>query len=127
MYFQYDNLLDRANFHHQVQTTAHFNQVQPHPVSASDLAISVFPISFFVGWTGFFLIVSKLRRTVVDKMIVTTNSLNKVRCQNCRFYSNNRYLNCAVQPSIVLTKDAENCTDYCPKNANLRHQKSLPS
>ena len=33
-------------------------------------------------------------------------------CRTCRFFANNHYLKCAVQPSIVLTKQALNCSDY---------------
>lgn len=38
------------------------------------------------------------------------------KCRSCRFYAKNLYLKCAVHPSIVLTKKARNCLDYCNKN-----------
>lgn len=34
--------------------------------------------------------------------------------RNCRFYKDNRYLRCAIHPSIVLTKQAIDCLDYHP-------------
>lgn len=37
-----------------------------------------------------------------------------IPCRTCHFFSNNIQLNCAVHPHTVLTKDAENCPDYCP-------------
>ncbi len=43
------------------------------------------------------------------------NNLHKVPCQNCKFFSNNNFLKCAVNPSTVLTKEAINCCDYHPK------------
>ncbi|WP_208346760.1 hypothetical protein [Aetokthonos hydrillicola] len=121
MNFPFRSILDTTNSNHQIHTTVEQHDTQPYTISTSDLLISAFPIGFFIGWTGFFIVVSKIRRSVVDKMIVTTNSLQKMRCQNYQFYSNNRYLNCAVQPSIVLTKDAENCPDYCPTHKNFHH------
>ena len=37
------------------------------------------------------------------------------KCRNCQFYATNPYLKCAVHPSVVLTKQARNCIDYCDK------------
>ncbi|MEC4806151.1 MAG: hypothetical protein SAJ12_07075 [Jaaginema sp. PMC 1079.18] len=33
-------------------------------------------------------------------------------CGNCRFFKNNPYLKCAVQPAKVLTPQARDCQDY---------------
>jgi uncharacterized protein HemX len=42
--------------------------------------------------------------------------LDRVPCRKCQFFvENNPYLKCAVNPYTVLTKDAVNCSDYCPK------------
>ncbi|MBD2358906.1 hypothetical protein H6G41_30640 [Tolypothrix sp. FACHB-123] len=50
--------------------------------------------------------------------------LDDYPCKNCRFFSNNRHLKCAVNPSNVLTKSALDCRDYDPlhdsKKVNLR-------
>jgi len=35
-----------------------------------------------------------------------------IPCTTCRFFSNNTYLKCAVQPTLVLTEQAKNCPDY---------------
>ncbi|MBD6615609.1 hypothetical protein FNW02_07105 [Komarekiella sp. 'clone 1'] len=46
-----------------------------------------------------------------------TNNLNNLHqspCRNCRFFSNNNYLQCTVNPSTVSTKAAINCCDYSP-------------
>lgn len=37
---------------------------------------------------------------------------NSVPCYNCRYYSNNAYLKCPVNPSMVLTEQAKDCSDY---------------
>ena len=41
---------------------------------------------------------------------------SKVPCRRCYFFNKNGYLKCGVHPNMVLTKDAEDCQDYQPKN-----------
>jgi hypothetical protein len=36
-------------------------------------------------------------------------------CQNCRYFSQNHYLKCAVQPTKVFTDEAKYCCDYQPR------------
>jgi hypothetical protein len=38
-----------------------------------------------------------------------------IACKNCRFYSPNFYVQCAVHPSKVMKPEAVNCSDYCHK------------
>lgn len=47
-------------------------------------------------------------------------SFSQSPCRKCQFFSNNFYLKCAVHPTIVLTKEADNCPDYNPKNRFLQ-------
>lgn len=42
-------------------------------------------------------------------------SLFQSPCRKCQFFDENNYLNCAVHPSIVLTNQAVNCSDYCDR------------
>ncbi len=42
----------------------------------------------------------------------TLKSLHQVPCKNCRFFTDNQYLKCAVHPSTVLKQQAINCPDY---------------
>lgn len=72
---------------------------------------------FIVAWVVFFLMLSKLRTVVDNKIVFSINSLNKLPCQNCEFFCSNNYLKCAVQPSMVMTEEAKNCSDYSPKNS----------
>lgn len=37
-------------------------------------------------------------------------------CSKCRYFNDNAYLKCAVQPEKVMTKEAKDCQDYCPQN-----------
>lgn len=39
----------------------------------------------------------------------------RVPCKNCRFFSSNLYLKCAVRPSDALTERAIDCADFCQK------------
>ncbi|MEA5507247.1 hypothetical protein VB735_29975 [Halotia wernerae UHCC 0503] len=38
---------------------------------------------------------------------------HKTPCSKCRYFNNNLYLKCAVQPEKVMTKEAKDCQDYC--------------
>lgn len=50
-----------------------------------------------------------------DEMAMSEH-FHQLPCRNCRYFSNNPYLKCAVQPSIALTLQTLNCSDYCPQN-----------
>ncbi|MEH2131729.1 MAG: hypothetical protein V7K86_14075 [Nostoc sp.] len=45
--------------------------------------------------------------------ITTLNCFHQLPCRSCRFFTNNHYLYCTVHPSIVLTEQALDCSDYC--------------
>jgi hypothetical protein len=45
--------------------------------------------------------------------------LEQVPCKNCSYFTNNPYLRCAVNPTIALTSDAVNCSDFCPKKKGI--------
>ncbi|KPQ34784.1 MAG: hypothetical protein HLUCCA11_13740 [Phormidesmis priestleyi Ana] len=36
-------------------------------------------------------------------------------CRSCRFFQANRYLKCAVNPTLVATSEAKFCQDYASK------------
>jgi hypothetical protein len=60
---------------------------------------------------------SNVRRKFPQNAKLTTSRFKQVPCRNCQFFKDNHYLNCAVQPSIVLTKEALNCSDYLPNSS----------
>ncbi|MUG98366.1 hypothetical protein F7734_41105 [Scytonema sp. UIC 10036] len=77
------------------------------------------PICFMVVWFSVVFIVSiscKFIATQNKNKTVTSNVLQHVPCEKCLYFNNNYLLKCAVHPSIALTKEALNCSDYCPKN-----------
>ncbi|MDZ8107167.1 MAG: hypothetical protein RM338_16330 [Nostoc sp. DedQUE12a] len=44
--------------------------------------------------------------------ILSIKTVQQHPCKKCQFFKNNYYLKCAVHPSIALTKEALNCSDY---------------
>jgi hypothetical protein len=91
-------------------------QMPPDSLDISDLALTLSPLALLFSWVMFFLLLQKIRTILDNKMVFSVKGLHKVPCKNCRFYSNNHYLKCAVQPSIVMTEEAKDCSEYCPKN-----------
>ncbi|MEH2337643.1 hypothetical protein [Nostoc sp.] len=109
------NVAANSNLHQVILNEAKKDQAQTHELTISELAIFLSPVGFLIGWIGFLLILQKLRVFFDEKMVFSINSLHKAPCKNCRFYSNNHYLKCAVNPSIVLTEEAINCSEYSPR------------
>jgi hypothetical protein len=98
------------------QTTQ--SEIKLDEVSTSDAVFSVEggAFVFVLVSAGFVLILSKVRSFAENnKVTFPSQSLHKLPCRNCRYFSNNHFLQCAVQPSIVLTEEAMNCSEYCPK------------
>lgn len=74
-------------------------------------------IAFIFFWAFFlFLAYKKIKDSPDEQFELPTNSSLNHHCIQCRYYSKNKLLNCAVQPSTVLTEEAKNCLDYYPKN-----------
>ncbi|MBD2507652.1 hypothetical protein [Nostoc sp. ATCC 53789] len=105
-----------SNLHQGNLSEARNEQAQTHELSIPDLAISLSPVGFLIGWVVFFLILQKIRAFLDEKMVISINGLHKLPCKKCRFYSNNHYLKCAVNPSVVLTGEAMNCSEYSPNS-----------
>ncbi|MEH1932917.1 MAG: hypothetical protein V7L14_04155 [Nostoc sp.] len=105
-----------SNLHHVILSEVKKEQPPTYELTIPDIAISLSPVGFIICWIGFFIILPKLRAFLDEKMVFSINTLHKVPCKNCRFYSNNHYLKCAANPSIVLTKEAINCSEYSPSN-----------
>ncbi|WP_445634937.1 hypothetical protein NSTC745_06822 [Nostoc sp. DSM 114161] len=91
-------------------------QPPTNQLTIPDIAISLSPLGFIIGWVVFLLVLQKLRSFLDRKMVLPTKTSHKVPCKKCRFYSNNNYIKCAVKPSIVLTEEAMNCPEYSPNN-----------
>jgi len=104
--------------------TSHSEEGNIYGVTLPQIAISVGgSLGFIVAWIVFFLMLSKLRTVVDNKIVFKVNSLNKLPCQNCEYFCSNNYLKCAVQPSMVMTEAAKNCSDYSPQNSKSSPKK----
>ncbi|HAX77859.1 MAG TPA: hypothetical protein DCY88_18970 [Cyanobacteria bacterium UBA11372] len=68
--------------------------------------------SLFAILTGTVIWLSKRRIGEKKESFFNFDRFNKVPCRNCRYFTGNFYLKCAVRPSEVLTKKAINCSDY---------------
>ncbi len=73
--------------------------------------IFLLPLCSVIIWAILIFRLSNICNVARDKM-VGVNYCYQVPCKNCRFFTNSPYLKCAVHPSIALTKQAVNCSDY---------------
>ncbi|AFY35001.1 hypothetical protein [Calothrix sp. PCC 7507] len=121
----------------KVVTTDSFHQVPRSEVKQEqgkqdvfiipEVAIYLSPLGVLFSWVVFFIILRKIRTFIENKMVFTIKSSHKVPCKNCQYYANNHYLKCAVQPSMVLREEAQDCPEYSPKKSifspkNLFHK-----
>ncbi|NDJ22390.1 hypothetical protein GS682_12250 [Nostoc sp. B(2019)] len=113
------NVITHRNLHQLTQNEVRREQTQPNQFTIPDVVISLSPLGFIFGWVVFFIALRKIRTFLDNKMVFTIKGLDKVPCKNCKFYSNNHYLKCAVNPSIVLTEEAMNCSEYSPTKSKF--------
>lgn len=127
----YDNqILQRTvaaniNLDRVIDSEVKTEQPPTNQLTIPDMAISLSPLGFIIGWVVFLLVLQKIRSFLDRKMVFPTNTSHKLPCKNCRFYSNNNYIKCAVKPSIVLTPEAMNCSEYSPINKRFGSKKFL--
>lgn len=113
------NVIAQENIDRGTRNDVKYEQADSNQFTLPDVAISLTPIALLISWIVFFLLLRKSRNGVDNKRIFTINSLHKVPCKNCKYYSSNHYLKCAVQPSIVMTEEAKNCAEYSPIKVKL--------
>jgi hypothetical protein len=96
------------------------NQVQIEEVTINNtLVYGVYTIFVLTG-TVFLLTMLKMTYGCKqDKIAKLFKQFSQIPCQNCRYFSKNFYLKCAVQPSIVLKAEAKDCSDYWPINGKF--------
>lgn len=114
-----DKVAVNKTFHSLKPTESKQEYAQQEGLNISDLAIVLSPLTFVFIWAIFLFIVQKIRYHADNKIDFSVNSLHQVPCKNCQFFSNNHYLKCAVRPDIVLTEEAMNCSEYCPKKGKF--------
>lgn len=83
-------------------------QMEPMP----HLPHFVAPICLIIVWKiAIFIFIVRICKLSRNGKL-TINRSKQVPCRNCQYFKDSNYLNCAVHPSIVLTKEALNCSDY---------------
>lgn len=106
------------NFSNTSQTQV--NQASPNQVTLPSTIGVGGMLSLIMGGMALIFMVSKLRKSKQEPIkVVNLQQLNEIPCSNCRFFSSNPYLKCAVHPAIALTKQAIDCADYCPQAKKL--------
>jgi hypothetical protein len=109
------------------QNQVKIQEVRPNEVIISDRLISQGGnlIAFIFFFTS--LLVIAFRRYKItdedDNITLSTNSNQNLPCINCKYFSKNHHLKCAVQPYFVMKPEAINCSDYCQKSAIITAKK----
>ena len=81
-----------------------------HPFSELSLGI------IFISGLICFLMYSKTWTTPRENVGDLFKGISsQIPCKRCRFFSNNPYLKCAVQPIIAMTKEAIDFSEFRPK------------
>lgn len=93
------------------QSQNYVNQPKISDIPASSLYI--IPTAFFTFWLMYLIFSTDILKFAKHKFSLIKH-LEQVPCKNCRYFTNNPYLRCAVNPSLALTSEAINCSDYCP-------------
>lgn len=71
------------------------------------------PLGFmFVAWIIFLVQRLFSRHSAPSAHVYPVARSVESPCSSCRFFSQNAYLKCAVHPSIALTKQALNCSNF---------------
>ena len=98
------------------QKQVQVQEILPNPVDIYETLIpqGVGIIAFF--WVSLLMLASKKLKSVSDNQL---DLCTKHRCHKCQYFVKNHFFNCAVQPSLVLTEKANNCSDYCPKSKKM--------
>lgn len=101
------------------------NNAEANGVTLPSIALLGVPIGFSLVFAAIFLMVSKTWVNTRDEILVKVKPLNQAPCRNCKFFSNNLYLKCAIHPSVALTPKATNCSDYCAKDGKFSPTETL--
>jgi hypothetical protein len=112
----------------ETENEVQLEEVKPNEVLISDILLTEGGgiIAFIFFFTVFLLMVPKRNKIPQeDSITISTNPHENLPCRNCQYFSNNHYLKCAIQPSLVMTTEAINCSDYCPKSSKFTLKNKL--
>ncbi len=97
-------------------TQTGINEISPNiPLSSEfitlKIGLAIIPVLFVIALAFLFFKQVKYRKELYNRT-TTIRRLSSIPCYKCQFFDNNQQLPCAVQPSIVLTEQAFDCSDY---------------
>ncbi|MBD2213525.1 hypothetical protein H6G27_27160 [Nostoc linckia FACHB-104] len=116
------NVVADENLSQVIRKDVKYEQPKPNQVNITDVAISLTPLALLISGIVFFLMLRKSQAIVDNKRFFIINGLKKVPCKNCKYYSSNHYLKCAVNPSLVMTEEAKECAEYLPDKSKFSHK-----
>jgi hypothetical protein len=73
------------------------------------------PICLISAWV-FILILGWSLWHTTEQTLSRAKQMHEIPCTRCRFFTNDHYLKCTVQPKIANTEEAINCSDYRPES-----------
>ncbi|MBV6625970.1 MAG: hypothetical protein KI793_24070 [Rivularia sp. (in: Bacteria)] len=85
--------------------------VDTNEITAVQIGLAVIPVVFVITLAFLFFKQLKYRKELYTQA-VNLKRLSSIPCYKCQFFSNNQQLPCAVQPALVLSEEAFNCSDY---------------
>ena len=102
----------QINVYEVSQSKAQQNIAKTEGITPPHLAIALGSLSLFMIFTVIFIAVSKFRAVAPNELFFKLKRSHQIPCRNCRYFSGNFYLRCAIHPSDVLTEKAVDCADY---------------
>lgn len=72
------------------------------------------PVCFVIAW-GFIIALGLTVFNTIYDVIKRSQTMHKIPCPNCNFFTNDYRLKCTIKPLIANTEEAINCQDYCSK------------
>ncbi|NHC34689.1 hypothetical protein [Scytonema millei] len=110
------NLLSQKNNTKQIIVSeAKHNNIKTDNVAINHPSEVSLAIVFFSGLVCFLMYSKRWRTTRENVEDLSEITSSHIPCKRCRFFSNNPYLKCAVQPIITMTKEAIDCAEFRPK------------
>ncbi len=122
-YILTENSFNQTTWEAEVVRATDNNTTKPQIDFVPYVPLLFAPIFFVIVWAiAAFIVPSDVRKFPQNDK-VTSSRFKQVPCKNCQFFQDNHYLNCAVHPTVVLTKQALNCSDYLP-NSSINESES---
>lgn len=74
------------------------------------------PFYFLIAWLLVLIVILStigIIRDIRKRAII----MHQIPCSDCRYFTNNYYLKCPLQPKIANTELAINCPDFCQEKS----------